>query len=62
MTKLRPKCTACGSSDVLKDAFAVWDEENQEWVLSSTYDNNFCSDCGTSSDELVWEELPEESN
>lgn len=38
-------CGRCGSTDVLKDAFAEWDISLQEWVVHSTYDDNRCNHC-----------------
>ena len=38
-------CGLCGSQNVRRDAFAEWDEERQEWSLSRTFDEAFCSDC-----------------
>ncbi len=39
-------CHECGSSDVLCDAFAEWDVDEQEWVLNSTYDKGAqCETC-----------------
>lgn len=45
MNKVRKVCKYCGSTDVLKDAWAEWDEEKQEWVLSDVYDDDFCVVC-----------------
>lgn len=45
MNKVRKVCKHCGSSDVRKDAWAEWDEDKQEWVLSDVYDNEFCVVC-----------------
>lgn len=38
-------CKHCGSDDVMLDANAEWDNENQEWVLRSTFDDPFCGNC-----------------
>jgi hypothetical protein len=38
-------CATCGSEDVLKDAWAAWDEDKQEWVLRSVYDAAYCEKC-----------------
>ena len=38
-------CKSCGSSNVMRDAWAVWDEENQCWELGSIFDDAFCGDC-----------------
>jgi len=43
--KVKYVCSVCGSDDVRKDAYAEWDVEEQEWVLSSVYDDTVCNDC-----------------
>jgi hypothetical protein len=39
-------CSECGSERVLKDAYAIWSVEEQEWILHSTYDHADCEECG----------------
>lgn len=41
----QPVCTHCGSSEVLLDAYAVWDMEKQAWVLQNTFDAAVCEIC-----------------
>lgn len=38
-------CSMCGSSDVLMDAWAEWDSEQQAWALHDTVTNSFCQRC-----------------
>ena len=38
-------CGACGSADVMRDAWAEWSEENQSWELGAVFDAGFCGDC-----------------
>lgn len=45
----KPRCTACGSADILRDAWASWDENQQEWVLHSCYDEYRCETCDAQS-------------
>ena len=45
MTKIKMVCSECGGEDVVKDAWASWSEENQEWELLTTFDNTYCNDC-----------------
>ena len=47
-----PTCCKCGSTNVVADAFAEWDVENQDWVLRATYDYHVCDECG---EENNWE-------
>lgn len=43
----RPTCTECGSHDVKADAWAEWDAEKGDWVLSQVFDSTtICEDCG----------------
>jgi predicted Zn-ribbon and HTH transcriptional regulator len=39
-------CPQCKADAVLRDAFAEWDEETQEWSLSSVFDSFSCNSCG----------------
>ena len=42
--KLRCKC---GSAEIHRDAWAEWDDENQEWRLGDVYDEEvWCPACG----------------
>jgi predicted RNA-binding Zn-ribbon protein involved in translation (DUF1610 family) len=46
-------CPACGSENVLRDAYAAWDIQKQEWVLHDTYNNrDVCNNCGETNIEL----------
>jgi len=38
-------CSTCGSDEVNRDAWAEWDEDRQEWVLSAVFDNGYCQVC-----------------
>lgn len=38
-------CRKCGSQDVVKDAWAKWNIEKQEWVLDNVFDAAFCNSC-----------------
>lgn len=48
-----PVCRTCQSNDVTKDAWAEWDPIKQDWVLHSTYDDEFCQACEQST-KLDW--------
>jgi hypothetical protein len=46
MTKLRMICSKCHSEDVLSDAYAAWDFDQQQWVVSSSFDKGaYCNNC-----------------
>jgi hypothetical protein len=38
-------CGTCGSTDVSRDAWGVWDFAAQEWVLRTVFDYAFCHAC-----------------
>jgi len=38
-------CSTCGSKLVTRDAWAEWDEDDQQWALGAVYDYAFCHDC-----------------
>jgi len=46
MNRIKMVCNNCGSENVLKDAYAAWNVDSQQWELSNTFDNNICDDCG----------------
>lgn len=46
MPKLIKVCAHCGSTNVMHDAWAMWDVGTQEYVLSQHFDAGYCSDCG----------------
>jgi len=52
-------CRTCGSNRVLRDAWAEWDVEKQDWVLQNVFDNSFCEvcDCETGIDMVELTEL-----
>lgn len=35
-------CSDCGEAGILIDAFAEWDEVEQEWVLQNIFENTIC--------------------
>lgn len=46
-TRIKWECKDCGSDAILKEAWAEWDVENQQWTLSSDYDEFFCEGCSS---------------
>lgn len=38
-------CSACGSDEVSRDAWADWDVQAQKWVLGSVFDYGHCHKC-----------------
>lgn len=45
MTKRIMECRRCGGQNVRRDAWAEWDMDTQEWVLSNVFDEAACDDC-----------------
>lgn len=46
MKRIKMVCGNCGSENILKDAYAIWSVESQEWELLAVYDNTRCEECG----------------
>lgn len=40
------RCGTCGGSNVMRDAWAVWSDEAQDWELGAVFDDGACEDCG----------------
>lgn len=39
-------CATCGSENILVDAYAAWDFDQQGWVLVDTFAKGaYCEDC-----------------
>ena len=45
MARFNYVCSICGSENVRRDAWAVWNVETQSWELSTVFDAGFCDDC-----------------
>ena len=48
-----PRCAACGSDDIVADAWAGWDVDQACWVLDAVFDHTVCGACGAPT-TLVW--------
>lgn len=44
-TMITIRCSSCGSADVMRDAWARWDDAVQDWVLGAVFDAAFCETC-----------------
>jgi hypothetical protein len=40
-------CAHCGGENVVRDAWASWDIDKQEWVLKNVFDYAYCQDCAS---------------
>jgi hypothetical protein len=45
MSKVNMICKSCGGTNVMHDAWAVWNVETQEWELGTVFDYAHCEDC-----------------
>lgn len=48
-----PTCGTCGSTDVVRDAWASWNLVSRNWALKTVFDAFACDKCGMSTDP-VW--------
>jgi hypothetical protein len=39
------RCTICRGERVMRDAWACWSYERQQWELGQTFDHAYCEDC-----------------
>lgn len=55
MAKVDIVCATCGSNNIRMDAWAEWDIDTQEWILSDIFPNYFCINCDveTSTKEVI---------
>lgn len=58
MAREKPVCRTCGSPNVVKDAWAGWDEDKQNWVLENHFDDAFCNTCEENT-KLDWKGIPD---
>jgi len=43
--KVTYKCKKCGSNEINYSAAALWDEQEQEWVVDELVDGPYCREC-----------------
>jgi hypothetical protein len=44
--RVKMVCSHCGAEEVLADAYAQWDVEEQAWEIVETFDKGaYCSKC-----------------
>ena len=60
MKPTRRVCSSCGSENVVHDAWASWNVEEQKWELENWFDDAFCRECDESCDiiDAPLEETP----
>lgn len=45
MKKIKYVCKKCKSENIVKDAWAEWDTQNQYWTLRNVFDAVWCDNC-----------------
>jgi hypothetical protein len=60
MPKRNMICSQCGSDEVLRDAYASWCIETQQWVLDNVFDYAHCRTCDeeTNIEEIECKDTP----
>lgn len=56
--KMKMVCGRCGSEEVRRDAWAVWDVDQQEWSLQNVFDYAICESEQCDGKETRIEEVP----
>lgn len=46
MAPITMRCATCGGDQVMRDAWAVWDDRSEAWILGAVFDAGFCDACG----------------
>lgn len=60
--RVEPVCDRCGSSELVRDACAEWDDTTQQWALVGVYDSTTCQTCEAENDSLCdWRTVAPES-
>ena len=49
-----PVCKLCGSTDVVKDAWAYWNFDTQDWEIQYVFDDTFCNSCQATDSDFNW--------
>ncbi len=45
MIRKKLVCAKCGSDEVVKDAYAQWNVDKQNWEIQNIFDMSFCEVC-----------------
>jgi hypothetical protein len=52
--KQTPVCPECGSEDISTDAAVRWDNDKQDWIVSSVFGSGSCGHCETEFKDPDW--------
>lgn len=55
MSKILKKCKNCGSENISIDTWAMWDVDQQAWVINDIFEGYFCFDCCRENEEILEE-------
>ena len=50
--RVEPACNRCGSTEIVRDALASWNNLAQQWEINDVYDSTSCQSCEAESDDL----------
>lgn len=59
MSKIIKKCNNCRSENIVKDAWVMWDVDQQAWVINDIFEDIYCFDCEHTSKEVLEEDINE---
>lgn len=57
MKRYQMICSNCRGERVFRDACAEWNEDAQQWELTTVYDHATCEDCDSDTN-ILSEEIP----
>ena len=43
--KVKYQCPHCNSDEILRDAYASWNVDSQQWELENVFDYTICNQC-----------------
>lgn len=55
MSKIIKKCKNCGSENISRDAWIMWNVDQQDWIINDIFDEIYCFDCEETSKEVLEE-------
>jgi predicted RNA-binding Zn-ribbon protein involved in translation (DUF1610 family) len=55
--RTQPLCRSCGSTEIVKDALAEWNFDDQKWTLLNVFEEVACTDCGFETFNCDWRKV-----
>lgn len=59
--KIKKVCSKCGSTELKWDAWAIWNEDKQDFDLYNCFDYVWCDGCESEVDEINEIEIKDET-